>query len=187
MNANENVSPKDQAVEQELHEKLCAYVLGELRGDERAVGQAERVVRDIIAMQDGRAPLSREEIRSALRLAHREPGVDLKAVLGDGITVPSRRRLVSPKTENQKRYLDAIRAHDLVIAIGPAGTGKSYLAVAMAVSALMKREVTRIIPFHEQRIWDHFPTREFDDTLHVAELSLADGEPSRVEGQVAVG
>lgn len=48
-------------------------------------------------------------------------------------------------------------------------------------------EVTRIIPFHEQRIWDHFPTREFDDTLHVAELSLADGEPSRVEGQVAVG
>ena len=48
-------------------------------------------------------------------------------------------------------------------------------------------EVTRIIPFHEQRIWDHFPTREFDDTLHVAELSLADGEQSRVEGQVAVG
>ncbi len=116
-----------------------------LKGDERAVGQAERVVRDIMAMQDGRAPLSREEIRSALRLAHREPGVDLKAVLGDGIAVPSRRRLVSPKTENQKRYLDAIRSHDLVLAIGPAGTGKSYLAVAMAVSALMKREVNRIV------------------------------------------
>ena len=66
-------------------------------------------------------------------------------MLGDGIAVPSRRRFVSPKTENQKRYLDAIRAHDLVFAIGPAGTGKSFLAVAMAVSALMKREVTRII------------------------------------------
>ena len=59
--------------------------------------------------------------------------------------MPSRRRFITPKTANQKRYLDAIRSHDLVIAIGPAGTGKSYLAVAMAVSALMKREVTRIV------------------------------------------
>ena len=48
-------------------------------------------------------------------------------------------------------------------------------------------QVTRIVPFHEQQIWSHFPTREFEDTLHVAELSLAAGEPSRVEGQVAVG
>ena len=48
-------------------------------------------------------------------------------------------------------------------------------------------EVTRSVPCHEQEIWNHFPTREFDDTLHVAELSLAAGEPSRVEGQVAVG
>jgi phosphate starvation-inducible PhoH-like protein len=61
------------------------------------------------------------------------------------VSVPSRRRFISPKTANQKRYLDAIRTHDLVIAIGPAGTGKSYLAVAMAVSALVKREVARII------------------------------------------
>jgi phosphate starvation-inducible PhoH-like protein len=66
-------------------------------------------------------------------------------VLGDAISVPSRRRLISPKTVNQKKYIDAIRAYDLVISIGPAGTGKSYLAVAMAVSALMKREVARII------------------------------------------
>jgi phosphate starvation-inducible PhoH-like protein len=116
-----------------------------LRGDERGVAQAERVLRDLIAMQGGGAPLGRDEIRSALRLARTDPDVDLKAVMADGIGVPSRRRFVSPKTANQKRYLDAIRAHDLVIAIGPAGTGKSYLAVAMAVSALMKREVTRII------------------------------------------
>jgi phosphate starvation-inducible protein PhoH len=59
--------------------------------------------------------------------------------------VPSRRKQITPKTLNQKRYLDAVRGHDLVIAIGPAGTGKSYLAVAMAVSALIKREVARII------------------------------------------
>ena len=116
-----------------------------LRGEERAVGQAERVVRDLIAMQGSRGTLSRDEIRSALRLAGREPEADIKAVLADGVSVPSRRKFISPKTANQKRYLDAVRSHDMVIAIGPAGTGKSYLAVAMAVSALMKREVTRIV------------------------------------------
>jgi phosphate starvation-inducible PhoH-like protein len=84
-------------------------------------------------------------VRSALRIAGHEPGADVRTVVGDGISVPSRRRFISPKTLNQKRYLDAVRTHDLVIAIGPAGTGKSYLAVAMAVSALMKREVARII------------------------------------------
>jgi phosphate starvation-inducible PhoH-like protein len=116
-----------------------------LKGEERPVALAERVLGDLIAMQEARAPLSREEIRSALRLAERDPGADLRSLLSDGVSVPSRRKFISPKTPNQKRYLDAIRTHDLVIAIGPAGTGKSYLAVAMAISALMKREVTRII------------------------------------------
>jgi glyoxylase-like metal-dependent hydrolase (beta-lactamase superfamily II) len=48
-------------------------------------------------------------------------------------------------------------------------------------------DVTRIVPFHEQQLWEHFPTRQFDDTLHVAEISLADGEPSRIEAAVAAG
>ena len=66
-------------------------------------------------------------------------------MLSDAIAVPSRRRFITPKTANQRRYLEAMRGNDLVISIGPAGTGKSYLAVAMAVSALLKREVARII------------------------------------------
>ncbi|HUE95280.1 MAG TPA: PhoH family protein, partial [Longimicrobiaceae bacterium] len=96
-------------------------------------------------MQGRRAPLTRDDVRSALRLAGRDPAVDLKALMADGVSVPFRRKFISPKTANQKRYLDAIRGHDLVVAIGPAGTGKSYLAVAMAVSALIKREVQRIV------------------------------------------
>jgi phosphate starvation-inducible PhoH-like protein len=116
-----------------------------LRGDERHVEGAERVIRDLVAMLREKPALSAAEIRSALRVVGHEPAADVKSLLGDGITVPSRRKLITPKTINQKRYLDAIRTHDLVIAIGPAGTGKSYLAVAMAVSALMKREVARII------------------------------------------
>jgi phosphate starvation-inducible PhoH-like protein len=116
-----------------------------LRGDERQVEAAERVIQDLVQMLREKPSLSAAEVRSALRMVSHEPATDVKSLLADGVTVPSRRKLITPKTINQKRYLDAIRAHDLVIAIGPAGTGKSYLAVAMAVSALMKREVARII------------------------------------------
>jgi phosphate starvation-inducible PhoH-like protein len=116
-----------------------------LRGDERNVDEAERVLRDLVQMLRERPALGASDIRSALRLAGHEPAADVKALLADAVSVPSRRKLITPKTPNQKRYLDAIRGHDLVIAIGPAGTGKSYLAVAMAVSALVKREVARII------------------------------------------
>jgi phosphate starvation-inducible PhoH-like protein len=116
-----------------------------LRGDERQVAEAERVLRDLVQMLRERPSLGAGEIRSALRLTAAEPTADVKGLLADTVSVPSRRKLISPKTVNQKRYLDAIRTHDLVIAIGPAGTGKSYLAVAMAVSALVKRDVARII------------------------------------------
>ena len=116
-----------------------------LRGEERQVVEAERVLRELVAMLRERPSLGAADIRSALRIASNEPGADVKSVLTDAIPVPSRRRFVTPKTANQRRYLEAVRSHDLVIAIGPAGTGKSYLAVAMAVSALLKREVARII------------------------------------------
>jgi len=70
---------------------------------------------------------------------------DIKSVFADAIPVPARKKWIAPKTLGQKRYVDAIRTNDMVFAIGPAGTGKSFLAVAMAVSALMKREVARIV------------------------------------------
>jgi phosphate starvation-inducible PhoH-like protein len=116
-----------------------------LKGEERQVIEAERVIRELVQMLRERPVLAASDVRSALRIAGHEAGADVRSVLADAIAVPSRRKLITPKTANQKRYLDAIRAHDLVVAIGPAGTGKSYLAVAMAVSALVKREVARII------------------------------------------
>ena len=116
-----------------------------LKGEERQVVEVERVIRELVQMLRERPVLAASDVRSALRIAGHEAGADVRSVLADAIAVPSRRKLITPKTANQKRYLDAIRAHDLVVAIGPAGTGKSYLAVAMAVSALVKREVARII------------------------------------------
>jgi phosphate starvation-inducible PhoH-like protein len=116
-----------------------------LRGPDAQVAEAERLLLELAEMTSGKSPMSAAQIRSAVRLAGMEPGVDVRGVLADGVAVPSRRKFISAKTTNQKRYLEAMRTHDLVIAIGPAGTGKSYLAVAMAVAALVRRDVARIV------------------------------------------
>jgi len=69
----------------------------------------------------------------------------LEDLYNDKIEVPSKKLFIRPKTRGQKEYVDAIREYDIVVCIGPAGTGKTYLAMAMAVSALRKNEVSRII------------------------------------------
>jgi phosphate starvation-inducible PhoH-like protein len=69
----------------------------------------------------------------------------LKELFSGGIRVPSRKKVIVPKTPAQKKYIEAIRNYDIVLGIGPAGTGKTYLAMAMAVYALTNQEVGRII------------------------------------------
>src|SRR2546422_309557 len=116
-----------------------------LKGAERQVRKAERALVQLAEVVRSGAPVRTMEVRAALRMLSDNEEADLKAVFNDAIAVPSRKKWVTPKTPGQKRYVDAIRKHDMVFAIGPAGTGKSFLAVAMAVSALMKREVARIV------------------------------------------
>jgi len=116
-----------------------------LKGDERQVRKAERALVQLADLVRAGAPVRTMEVRAALRMLSDNEEADLKAVFNDAIAVPSRKKWITPKTPGQKRYVDAIRKHDMVFAIGPAGTGKSFLAVAMAVSALMKREVARIV------------------------------------------
>jgi phosphate starvation-inducible PhoH-like protein len=116
-----------------------------LKGDERQVRKAERALTQLAELVRAGAPLRAAEVRAAARMVAEDEGADIKGVFADAIAVPSRKKWIAPKTAGQKRYVDAIRTHDMVFAIGPAGTGKSFLAVAMAVSALMKREVARIV------------------------------------------
>jgi len=71
--------------------------------------------------------------------------VSLEDVFLDAVYVSAKKKVITPKSLAQKRYIDAMRKHDLVIGIGPAGTGKTYLAMAMAVASLMKQEVDRIV------------------------------------------
>jgi phosphate starvation-inducible PhoH-like protein len=116
-----------------------------LKGDERQVRRAERALTQLAELLRSGAPVRGGEVRAAVRMIADDADADLKAVFNDAIAVPSRKKLITPKTRGQKRYVDAIRGHDMVFGIGPAGTGKSFLAVAMAVSSLMKREVARIV------------------------------------------
>jgi phosphate starvation-inducible PhoH-like protein len=114
-------------------------------GSDEQVAKAERLLGEMQALVQSGAPLANQEVKSALRILADDPQADLTGILRDAIQVPSRKKLITPKSANQKRYLDAIRQNDIVIAIGVAGTGKSFLGVAMAVSAMMKREVSRIV------------------------------------------
>lgn len=74
-----------------------------------------------------------------------DPSFSLKEFFLTNIPVSSKRKFIVPRSETQRRYIAAIRQYDMVIGIGPAGTGKTYLAMAMAINALMKKQVSRII------------------------------------------
>ncbi len=115
------------------------------KGEEGQVAKAERLLAQLAELVRGGASLHPAEVRAALRILAADEQADLKSIFSDAIAIPSRRKLIAPKSLNQRRYLEAVRRNDLVFSIGPAGTGKSYLGVAMAVAALMKRSVARIV------------------------------------------
>jgi phosphate starvation-inducible PhoH-like protein len=116
-----------------------------LKGEEQQVARGARILEELKARVEAGLPVQAPDVRAALRILADDASADLRGIFLDAIAVPSRKKQITPKTRTQKRYVDAIRSHDMVIAIGPAGTGKSYLAMAMAVSAMIRREVSRII------------------------------------------
>jgi phosphate starvation-inducible PhoH-like protein len=114
-------------------------------GPDDGVAIARRLVEQLYAMACTGAPISPEDIGRAAVALRADSGVDLRDVFQDTILVAGRARPIAPKGLAQKRYVDAIRAHDIVFGIGPAGTGKTYLAMALAIRALMEKQVKRIV------------------------------------------
>jgi phosphate starvation-inducible protein PhoH and related proteins len=110
--------------------------------------QVERATRILGAYNDrvraGQVPSS-QEVKALLRLASEEPPAALGGAFSPTRTRTFGKKSIAPKTANQQRYIEALEAHDMVFAIGPVGTGKTYLAIAMAVSALLSKQVNRII------------------------------------------
>ena len=116
-----------------------------LSGNAHELEIADKVVHQLYNLiQDG-YPVYPQDVAYAVRAIERTPKADLKEIFLDEVYVTASNRLISPKGPNQKLYIDSIRGNDIVFGIGPAGTGKTYLAVAMAVAALTSNRVKSII------------------------------------------
>ncbi|MDH5767610.1 MAG: PhoH family protein, partial [Nitrospirota bacterium] len=102
--------------------------------------EAERIIQDIRAISSDGYTLSPEDIRYGAKCASEGEYTSLRNLFLNNIPVSSKKRFIIPKTETQKKYIDAIKSFDMVIGIGPAGTGKTYIAMAMAVNALLKKQ-----------------------------------------------
>jgi phosphate starvation-inducible protein PhoH and related proteins len=117
----------------------------ELEGDEAQVHRAERILEDYVSLVKEGHVFNNGDLNSYMRVVTTDPNVSLRRLVESGKSRSFGKKVLAPKTVNQRRYIDAIENQDLTIGIGPAGTGKTYLAVAMAVSAYLNKRVSRIV------------------------------------------
>ena len=117
----------------------------EIEGDEAAVARTERILGDYVDLVREGQVFNNGDLNSFLRVVTADPEASLRGLVQSGKQRAFGKKLITPKTVMQRRYVDAIEHSDLVFGIGPAGTGKTYLAVAMAVAALLSKQVSRIV------------------------------------------
>jgi len=114
-------------------------------GDATGVARVERLISQLVALQQEGYRISNGDVKTAWELLAQDPAVNLRDYfLKASIRTTGRRQIVA-KSINQRKYLEAIDRHDIVFGVGPAGTGKTYLAMAQAISFLLAKKVNRII------------------------------------------
>jgi len=116
-----------------------------LSGDEHSVDLVENLLGQLYHLIQKGFPVYSTDVGFAHRILSENRSTRLEEIFLDKVYISSKKRVITPKSIAQKQYIDAIRRHDMVFGIGPAGTGKTYLAMAMAVSYLMDRRVNRIV------------------------------------------
>ena len=117
----------------------------EIEGTEADVARAGGILEEYVELVKEGQSFTNGDLNSYLRVVTSDPEVSLRSLVLSGRQRNFGKKIVVPKTINQRRYLEAIERNDLVFGIGPAGTGKTYLAVAMGISALLSKRVSRII------------------------------------------
>src|SRR5579871_6855212 len=117
----------------------------EIEGDPPAVARCENILTDYVALVREGHVFNNGDLNSLLRVVTADSETSLRGMVESGKQRSFGKKVVAPKTMMQRRYVDAIERQDLVFGVGPAGTGKTYLAVAMAVSALVSKRVSRIV------------------------------------------
>src|SRR5437870_780446 len=142
-----NNDPRNlQLLEDELGVKATAregWI--KLEGGDEALDRAKKLFENLAGSLEAGSPVRSRDFAYALNVVKNEGAAMLKSLFAERIQTSAKKAQVTPKTVGQKKYVEAIRQHDVTLAIGPAGTGKTYLAMAMAVAALREEKVSRII------------------------------------------
>ncbi|PYR90944.1 MAG: hypothetical protein DMG19_05100 [Acidobacteria bacterium] len=129
--------------------KVQIHIDGEnnltIDGEDEHVQLVERLVEDYAQLRTEGVRFSNGDLKSIMRIISEDTSQSLRGVVSSSKSLQAGKRNVAPKTLNQKLYIEAIEKHDMVFGIGPAGTGKTYLAVSMAVRALLEKKISRIV------------------------------------------
>ena len=141
--------------EQGKHLRIIGKILGvklssrgnqiHLEGPDTQVRLADRVLNELYGLIQAGYDVHPQDVQYAVRIIQEKDSASVKDIFLDTVYISAMKRRITPKSLNQKRYIEAIRRHDIVFGIGPAGTGKTYLAMSMAVAALMNHEFIRIV------------------------------------------
>jgi len=116
-----------------------------IKGHPDSVDAVDRLLTQLQELYNGEGSLHNGDVKFAIRLMAEDATANLKSIFSERITVSPKKGYITPKSSVQQKFIQAVRQSDIVLAIGPAGTGKTYLAVAMAVEGLLKRKFQKII------------------------------------------
>lgn len=139
---NRNLSTVEQATGVSINARGNSL---QITGRVHAVDLAASTLQQMYSLLLKGYPVFSQDIAFGVKILESSPQARLEEIFLDKVCITSRKRVIAPKSINQKLYIEAIRENDIVFGVGPAGTGKTYLAVAMAVSALAHEQVAKII------------------------------------------